>query len=225
MIGLPNYFQENFPEKYRDNKSVVKMVSGFSIAAIESIILCPFERLKTYFMTARSLRQGARHIEADQRLNIATFFQESNKGLIRSLFKGIGPLFLRQSIAWNGFLQSDFRIKQAIRKIKKIPDDEAIPAKFLFCASFFAATISTIIIMPFDCLKTNQQLYSHAGAEKEKYSEISKRIYRESGVRGFFVGWRIRFFMYLIHAMFTIDILERLDTLNRKMKKEAAEAK
>lgn len=88
-------------------------------------------------------------------------------------------------------------------------------------ASVVGAVVSTIIIMPFDSLKTNQQLYSIQGGKEEKFSEISRRIYRESGVRGFFVGWRIRFSMYLIHAMFTIDILERLDSISRKLKKEA----
>ena len=88
-------------------------------------------------------------------------------------------------------------------------------------ASFFGAVISTIIIMPFDSLKTNQQIFEKQGAEQEKYGAICSRIYKESGIRGFFVGWRIRFSMYLIHALFTIDILERLDTLKRKLNKEA----
>jgi len=34
------------------------------------------------------------------------------------------------------------------------------------------------------------------------------------------VGWRIRFAIYLIHALFTIDVLERLDSLNKRLKKE-----
>lgn len=124
MIGLPNYFEANFPEPYRDNKMLQKLCAGFTIAAIESTIICPFERLKTYFMTARGLRADSRVLEEGQKLNINTFVKDSQMGLFRSLFKGIGPLFLRQSIAWVCFLQADFRLKQAVRKIKGIPDDE-----------------------------------------------------------------------------------------------------
>jgi hypothetical protein len=58
MVGLPAFSQKHFPERYKDNKSLQKLTAGFGIAAVESIILCPFERLKTYFMTARSLREG-----------------------------------------------------------------------------------------------------------------------------------------------------------------------
>jgi hypothetical protein len=34
-------------------------------------------------------------------------------------------------------------------------------------------------------------------------------------VRGFFVGWRIRFFMYLVHATMTVDLLERLEGMGK----------
>jgi hypothetical protein len=213
MIGLPNFFEKHFPARHKDNKKLQKLCAGFSIAAIESVILCPFERLKTYFMTARSLRNDGRHAEEGAKVTLSTFIKESDSGLVRSLFKGVGPLFLRQSIAWVCFLQADLRLKQAVRKIKNIPEEDSIPTKYLMVASVVGAVISTIIIMPFDSLKTNQQLYDKQGAQQERYSEISKRIYAESGVRGFFVGWRIRFSMYLIHALFTIDILERLDTI------------
>jgi hypothetical protein len=53
MIGLPNFYEKNLPQKIRENKKVQKLFTGLSIAVIESIILCPFERLKTYFMTVR----------------------------------------------------------------------------------------------------------------------------------------------------------------------------
>mmetsp|Transcript_1132 Transcript_1132/g.2076 ORF Transcript_1132/g.2076 Transcript_1132/m.2076 type:complete len:165 (+) Transcript_1132:132-626(+) len=154
MIGLPNYFEEHFPARYRDDKAFIKFCSSISIAAIESIILCPFERLKTYFMTARALK-GEAGFHGDQPLTLRNFLQSSDSGLMRSLFRGIGSLFLRQCIAWVCFLQADFRMKRAIRRMYDIPEEESIPTRYLIVVSFTGAIFSTIVIMPFDSLKTN----------------------------------------------------------------------
>lgn len=48
MIGLPPWFEKKMKT---DNLELVKAVSGFTIALIESLILCPFERLKVFLMT------------------------------------------------------------------------------------------------------------------------------------------------------------------------------
>jgi hypothetical protein len=54
MIGLPNFYSTHLPEKIRQNKKTQKLATGVSIAVIEGLILCPFERLKTFFMTVHS---------------------------------------------------------------------------------------------------------------------------------------------------------------------------
>lgn len=51
MIGLPNFYKKVLPEKVNNNKVLQKLLTGSSIAIIESFIICPFERMKTYFMT------------------------------------------------------------------------------------------------------------------------------------------------------------------------------
>jgi len=49
MIGMPRLIETNFNF---GNQRVQKGLTGISIAMIESMILCPFERVKTYLMTA-----------------------------------------------------------------------------------------------------------------------------------------------------------------------------
>jgi hypothetical protein len=39
-------------------------------------------------------------------------------------------------------------------------------------------------------------------------------------MRGFFVGWRIRFSLYLLHAVMTVNLLEKLEGLNKRMKQK-----
>ena len=40
-------------------------------------------------------------------------------------------------------------------------------------------------------------------------------------MKGFFVGWRVRYTLYLTQALFTVDIIERFENrLRGKVKKE-----
>jgi hypothetical protein len=49
MISLPHFYEQRVvgPE----NRKLSKLMAGFSIALIESLITCPIERAKVYFMT------------------------------------------------------------------------------------------------------------------------------------------------------------------------------
>jgi len=84
---------------------------------------------------------------------------------------------------------------------------------YLVPASCLLALMSTIIIMPFDCLKTQKQVFREHGSSSENYGQIISQIQRETGIKGFFVGWRIRFAMYLVHALITVDLIEKLEGL------------
>ena len=105
------------------------------------------------------------------------------------LFKGLGPLACRQWVAWVFFLQADLIVRTNVRKIYQIPDNQNIPSKILIPASTLIAVMSTIIIMPFDNLKTQQQLWSRKfvatenisdakGNKKAGYLDIIKNVYK-----------------------------------------------
>ena len=51
MVGLPNFYKDVLPKNVQDNKQVLKLLTGLSIGLLESIILCPVERVKVHFMT------------------------------------------------------------------------------------------------------------------------------------------------------------------------------
>lgn len=50
IIGLPEFYKRHLPSAVHD-QSHLKFMTGFSIAFIESLITCPIERTKVYFMT------------------------------------------------------------------------------------------------------------------------------------------------------------------------------
>lgn len=83
------------------------------------------------------------------------FWNHIKRNKLIELFRGYGPLFMKNCIHWSIFLQSDLFIKKYIRKSYQIPDNESIPTHLLFRASAFVAVVNTTMVMPFDCVKTH----------------------------------------------------------------------
>ena len=51
LVCLPDFFKRNSPGPLRHNEQTLKLATGFTIAAIETTIMCPIDRVKTYLMT------------------------------------------------------------------------------------------------------------------------------------------------------------------------------
>lgn len=62
-------------------------------------------------------------------------------------------------------------------------------------------------VMPFDIMKTMMQKVKPMGT----LGETVKEIYREVGMKGFFVAWRVRYLLYLTQALFTVNIIESFE--------------
>lgn len=50
--------------------------------------------------------------------------------------------------------------------------------------------------------------------------ETVGEVYRKAGFKGFFVAWRVRYMLYLLQALFTVDIIERFENKLRGKNKE-----
>ncbi|CDW78178.1 UNKNOWN [Stylonychia lemnae] len=203
MITLPGFFQQNMP--MLKDKWFAKFLTGTSIALVESLILCPFERFKVLFMTQSS----------SSRLGYLGYLKLYKNQLRGELFKGLTPLTARQAIAWISFLEADLMIKQLIKNQYSIKIDEVIPTRYLLVGSFAVALINTMCVMPFDAVKSFFQKIDPIA----NWSDAIKYIYKEAGIKGFFVGWRLRYSMYLLHAVFTVDLLEKLEHWSNQLYK------
>jgi hypothetical protein len=51
MVGLPQFYNNNLPDKIRENNKFLKLLTGASIGLVEATLTCPIERIKVYFMT------------------------------------------------------------------------------------------------------------------------------------------------------------------------------
>ena len=61
--------------------------------------------------------------------------------------------------------------------------------------------------MPFDAMKTMMQ----KALPTATLFETVTSVFKEAGIKGFFVGWRVRYMLYLLQALFTVDIIERFE--------------
>jgi hypothetical protein len=145
MITTPDLI-ERFVPLAKNDRRVSKGLTGFTISGIEALILCPVERIKTFMMT----RQIDHNQTVWQRLT-----KDSN--LVRELYRGYFPLLTRQTVAWVTFLIADQQMKDVLRHHLLLNRSEAIPARHLMVGSMFVALINTVVIMPFDCIKTHMQ--------------------------------------------------------------------
>ena len=126
---------------------------------------------------------------------------------MHELFRGFVPLISRQSVAWISFLEADYYVKKYIRWKYHINQYDNIPAKYLMVGSLFVSLFNVLCVMPFDALKTMMQKSNPTVTLQQ--STLS--IIREAGFSGLFVGWRIRYSLYLLQALFTVDIIERFE--------------
>ena len=90
--------------------------------------------------------------------------------------------------------------------------DEEISAWYLAPASVFVAMVNTCLVMPFDCVKTHMEKVDPTST----YAEAASSIYNKAGVLGFFTGVRLRFALYFTNALFTVNLLEKLESIFNK---------
>lgn len=51
IVGLPEIQRNKMPGLVRENPALAKLITGTSVALLESLITCPLDRLKVHLMT------------------------------------------------------------------------------------------------------------------------------------------------------------------------------
>jgi hypothetical protein len=79
-------------------RSLAGAATGLITAMVESVVVCPFERVKVWLMTSPEYQR------------FGNFFQLH----LRSLFDGLLPVLLKQSVSWVSFLASQEYFKELL---------------------------------------------------------------------------------------------------------------
>jgi Mitochondrial carrier protein. len=204
MLVLPQFYNVVIPQSLKASySSLPKIATGMSLAAIDTFIVCPLERLKVCLQTKRS------------DLNIRTFFKENNREMAKSLFRGLEPLFYRQMLSWVSFLYTDFKFKELARKWSGLGPKDSLDNSTLLAVSVAVGVSNIMIVMPLDTIKT---LYQQHSEEYYKLTlrETSKVVFQKGGLKAFYYGWQPRLVQYVIQSLFTVTALEKLEEKMRK---------
>lgn len=171
-------------------------LTGLTIGVMETLIVCPLERLKVWKMT---VPPGTR---------IRDFF---STGLnLRLLYRGIEPTMLRQSTNWTTMLTTDCLLRSKVIRYNQGSPISSVQSLGLgLCVGF----CMTLTVLPFDYLKTKAQNFSNK--DPVSFVTMTKRILAtEQTLRGkvgmFYAGWAPRSIQFTINAVLTLGILEYL---------------
>ena len=107
-------------------------------------------------------------------------------------------------------------VKSYIRSALGLKAEQEIPTRYLMVASCVVALANTALVMPLDCVKTHMEKVDPSSS----YVGAFSTIYKEGGFLGFFTGIRLRFMLYFTNALFTVNLLEKLESIVGQLKKD-----
>ena len=186
MISVPKFYKTLGVSEVSSQN-----LAGLTIALIESYIICPLERVKTWLMTAPLS-------------SLLGFLKQ--KQALTELFSGVSPLMLRQSVSWVTFLGGNSVLRELFRELEGTR--ELSYSSLCLCGTL-VGILNVSAIMPLDFAKTHLQKY-----ENLTWKGLRQDIALHSGflqrLRVVYSGWQMRMIQYIIHALATVSILEKL---------------
>lgn len=174
---------------------LVSIATGLSIAIIEVWIITPLERFKVWLMTYQRFSGGVR-----------TFIMEVRRNIMHTLYKGLKVTMLRQVISWLTFLVVHDQLMLLVKS--DVGSACNISLFALLGIGLIEGAVNTAAVLPFDCVKTNQQKIN--ASKSDSLLERFRWIYRCYGMGGLYIGWQVRMMQYMINSGFTVVALERL---------------
>ena len=211
IAALPRFYAGLFGSTYEKHQYSMRLLTSLTIAFIEAGLFTPFERIQVFLMTSKFGTE-----------NYKDFFNMSKSKLRVELFRGYTPYVLKQCVSWSVFLQADQFFKNRMRSIFKIPDHKMVFGWKLALSSLWTSITTILSVMPFDNIKTYLQKHNLELKDGRKVEtnvgqltikNAISGIYGKRGIRGFYIGWRIRICVHFFNASFTVALLEWLDNL------------
>ena len=196
-----------FPKLYNKvvSSTYSKLLTAFTIANIECIIINPLERLKTYLMTKEKFESKA----------IRNFLVSNEETKINELYRGLYIFILRQNLSWFSFLYFDHTFKTLLLKRRKRNGLSDNLNKFdLGLTSLAVALANTFFVQPLDYVKTNFQ--KENCRKNEKIIPFMKNTVKEKGIYVLYSGWQVKMTYYLIQSIFYVNLFYNLERENQK---------
>lgn len=175
-----------------------KLLTAFTLGNFEALIYTPVERIKTFLIT----RSVSSH-------SIIYFYNNSK---FRDYFRGLIPTIYKQNLSWFSFLYFDYILKKVVynhKLNKKCDDPTSLNFLEMLVISFLVAVCNTIVILPFDYVKTQ--------AQKENYIKVNGTLRflrlecKFYGISIVYSGWKAKLLHYIIQSSFNVNLLYYLE--------------
>lgn len=199
MFFLPNAYEDILPASAgQKNPYFKKALTGVTLASLEVYFICPLERLKVALMTS-----------GQEKNPLLNFMRQSKGHMGKELFRGLNALFPKQIVSWTSFLLADVKMKELCHRWTGTPLYEELSFWPLMGAGTVVGIVNTAVTLPFDYVKTHlQQRSAH---DTGGLAKAVKQLYARYGATAFYSGWRTRMLHYILHGIFTVTILEKLE--------------
>jgi hypothetical protein len=175
--------------------------TGFSLASLETFIICPLERTKVWLMSYPG-QNGWQVLK--QKIH-------SKKGFME-LFRGLNAVYAKQMSSWVSFLIAE----EVFRGIAcRYTQSDKLSTPALLAVSLGVGGVNTLAAYPFDLVKTHQQR-SQSPANQKVWS-ILATLFKKHGFKGMYTGWKIRVVQYMVQSCFTVTFLDKFKQRLRQL--------
>jgi len=173
-------------EKLKGDNFFRNVGAGAAAGTIESIIITPFEVLKTNLQVTKSK-------------NPFVLFKESG---FRSLYRGFGPTCFRQSIN-----QASLFSTYTIIRNKIIKENESPPTIKIMAAAAVSGIIGPILNNPFDVIKTR---FMNPKYNYESMFKAGKEIIKEEGISKLYSAMPVRLTRVACAQAIVFSVIENI---------------
>lgn len=203
MAIFPAFYNKQLPDDIKKKIPYIeKIMTGVTIASLESFIISPLERLKVWMMTSGKGK------------GINKFIVENRSRLISELYRGLRASYARQLATWTSFEAADGFFKAKAREYTQKDKLDFIP---LFIASLFVAGVNTAVTLPFDFVKTHLQKADPL--QSKKVFSNMRQLAQQHGFSVLYTGWRVKMVHYMLHSVYTVALVEKQEQSWKKLLK------
>ena len=162
--------------------SVDHLISGLTAGSVSTLLLHPFDLIKTRLQASQLVQQPAASTSSLSLLRSIV----RDEG-VRALWKGISPNFIGNTVAWGSYF---FLYNSAKQHYQQLTQRQQLSAwEYLTCAALSGTCIAALT-NPVWVVKTRMFLDSRAMADSEqRLVPALLRLWREEGLRGLYRGF------------------------------------
>lgn len=192
VAALHSFWDTTIPQCKQFNGLTSHLMTAGSIAAIETAIVLPLDRL----FVSRVHDLGYRHFVKNQ---------FKNEG-IKSLYHGAGATFINHGTSWSTFMLVNHFSKKAI---SKMDPESRYPSLDKTAKIAMISTSLCAVDLPFEFMKLQRQMHPHF--QKNTLLQMTKDLFKQHGVKGFYSGLSFAFMHKSVQTLFGTAFFEQME--------------